>query len=463
MTGKVSAGERFGGKHAVVMGGSMAGLVAARVLSDHFDQVTVVERDALPDELTEARKGVPQGRQLHALLKKGEEILAGLFPDLLSALAADGAVTWDFGRDTAWHHFGGWKRNYDSGIHCLGVTRPLLESRVRSRVFALPNVRRRDGVDVTALVATESRDRITGVRVKPREGDGAEERLDADLVVDASGRGTRVPGWLTELGFAPPEESEVKVRVGYATRVYRRAEPSPYPWKALFIVGEAPRNRRIGILMPWEDGRWGCILAGMLGDYPPDDPEGFREFSRGLPVPDLHRVLGELEPLSDIPTYRFAANLRRHYERLARFPDALVVVGDAFASFNPIFGQGMTTASLGAVALGGCLAEQRGLVGPGNVKGLGQRYHAAAAKLTDTPWMMTTGEDFRYPDVEGQRPFGYPAIKWYLGQVHRAVRVDTEIFGTFLRAQHMLDGPEKLLTPAMAVKVLRAARRVPRD
>jgi hypothetical protein len=204
-----------------------------------------------------------------------------------------------------------------------------------------------------------------------------------------------------------------------------------------------------------------AILAGVLGDYPPDDPEGYREFARALPAPDVHRVLGELEPDSDVVTYRFPANLRRHYERMAAFPDGLVDVGDAIASFNPIYGQGMTTAGLGALALGECLSEQRRTAGKGGIGGLARRYLAAAGKLADTPWMMTTGEDFRHPEVEGKRPPLYGAMKWYLGQVHRAAMVDTDVFGSFLRAMHMLDGPETLMSPGAAVRVLRAARRAP--
>jgi 2-polyprenyl-6-methoxyphenol hydroxylase-like FAD-dependent oxidoreductase len=203
------------------------------------------------------------------------------------------------------------------------------------------------------------------------------------------------------------------------------------------------------------------ILAGFLGDHPPEDPEGYLAFAGSLPVPDMARALGALEPISDIMTYKFPANLRRHYDRLARFPDGLVVVGDALASFNPIYGQGMTTAGLGALLLGDCLADQRRAAGAGNLAGLSRRYHTAAAKLVDVPWMMTTGEDFRYPEVTGQRPPLYGAMKWYLGQVHRAAMVDPEVYGTFLRAMHMLDGPEKLMTPASVVRVLRAARRSP--
>lgn len=459
MVHTLSKDESFQGRHAVVIGGSMAGLLSARVLADHFDEVTVVERDALVDTSVEPRKGVPQSRHLHALLAKGEEILDGLFPDLVAALEAEGAIHFDFGQDVAWYHFGGWKKRSPSGVKCLGVSRPMLESHVRRRVFARANVRRRDEHDVTGLLTNDAKTRVTGVTVKRRDGDAAEDRIEADLVVDASGRGTKLPAWLAALGFGKPQETTVKVRVGYATRLYRRPDPWPYPWQVLYVLGTAPESRRLGAIFPREDGCVYAVLGGILDDHAPSDPEGYREFARGLPVPDVHRVLGELEPDSDVSIYKFPANLRRHYDRMERFPDGLIVVGDALASFNPIYGQGMTTAGLEALALGECLAKQRRIAGRGEVTGLSRRYLAVATKLTDTPWMMTTTEDFRYPQIEGQRPPFYGAMKWYLGQVHRAAMVNDDVLVGFLRAMHMLEGPEKLMTPGAAVRVLRSARK----
>jgi 2-polyprenyl-6-methoxyphenol hydroxylase-like FAD-dependent oxidoreductase len=453
--------HRFGGERAVVIGGSLAGLFAARVLSDHFDEVTVVERDALGDA-PEPRKGVPQGRQLHGLLRKGAEIIEELFPGAKASLEQAGAVVFDFGRDTAWYHMGGWKKSHESGMICVGASRPLLEAEVRRRVFALSNVRRRDACEVQNLVATEDRARIVGVAVKPR--DGADETLRADLVVDASGRGTRLPRWLTELGYESPRETAVKVDVAYVGRVFRvpegRAAPdrSPHPWKMLYVIADAPSSR-IGALMAIEGGQYISVLAGLGGDRPPTDPEGYLAFARSLPTGEVARVMAELEPVGDFESYKFPANLRRHYEKMARFPEGLVVVGDAVASFNPIYGQGMSVAAIDAKVLDASLVEQRKKYGKGKVDGLARRYIRAAAGAADVPWAMTTGEDFRYPEVEGRRPPFYPVMRWYLDRVHRACTVDTEVFGTFLRAMHMIHGPEKLLSPAMALRVLRSAKK----
>ena len=449
--------DRFGGRRAVILGGSLAGLFTARVLSEHFDEVTVVERDALPDGSVAPRKGVPQGRQLHGLLKRGEDVIEDLFPGIVAALEAAGAVPFDFGRDVAWYHFGGWKKRFPSGVLSIGVSRPLLEAEVRRRVFALPNVRRLDDREATGLATTPDRARITGAATRSREG--AEETLDADLVVDASGRGSRLPRWLEGLGYGRPPETVVAVDVAYAGRVYRAPDPSPYPWKMLYVIGQAPESRRLGALLAIEGGRYICVLAGLAGDHPPSDPEAYLAFARTLPTSDVHRALSELEPLGDVETYKFPANVRRRYERMARFPEALAVVGDAMASFNPMYGQGMTTSALAALELGASLVAQRRRRGRGHVDGLGRAYHAAAAKAADAPWAMTTGEDLRFPEVTGDRPLHYPLMKWYLAQVHRACTVDTEVYGAFLRAMHMLDGPEKLLAPRAALRVLSSARR----
>jgi 2-polyprenyl-6-methoxyphenol hydroxylase-like FAD-dependent oxidoreductase len=452
--------ETLGGGRAVVIGGSMAGLFAARILADHFDEVTVVERDRLADD-AEPRKSVPQGRQIHGLLRKGGEILERLFPGATASLTAAGALAFDFGQETAWYHFGGWKKAFPSGVTCIGASRPLIEAEVRRRVFALPNVRRRDDCEATGL-ATQGK-RVTGVTLQLR--DGAKETLAADLTVEASGRGTRLPRWLDALGYGRPLETSVEVDVAYAGRVYRvpegRPAPdrSPHPWRMLYVMGDAPASRRFGAIVAIEGGRYMSVMAGLGGDHPPADPEGFLAYARTLPTGEIARALGQLEPIGDVATFKFPANLRRHYERLARFPDGLVAVGDALASFNPIYGQGMSASALEAMVLDASLAEQRRRLGRGRLEGLAPRYFRAAARVVEAPWAMTTGEDFRYPEVRGRRPLAYPAMKWYLGKVHRACTVDTEVFGIFLRVMHLLDGPEALLSPSVALRVLRSAQK----
>jgi 2-polyprenyl-6-methoxyphenol hydroxylase-like FAD-dependent oxidoreductase len=436
----------------------MAGLVTARVLADHFEQVSVVERDAIPDGPPAPRKGVPQGRQLHGLLKRGSDVLEELFPGLTASLQEAGAHLFDFGDECAWYHGGGWKKHHPSGMMCLSASRPLIEAEVRRRVFALPGVERRDDCEVTALLTADGAARVSGVRVKRR--DGQEETIAADLTVDASGRGSRLPRWLVELGYPRPRETVVEVDVAYAGRVYRAPEGrpapdrAPHPWKMLYVIG----GRRVGAVLAIEGGQYIAVLAGIAGDHPPADPEGFDAFVRSLPTGELHRVLGELEPVTDVERYKFPANLRRHYDELARLPEGLVAVGDSVASFNPLYGQGMTAAAVSALALSASLRDQRLSRGPGRIEGLSRRYFRAVSRTVDVPWDMTNGEDFQFPEVKGRRPLVYPAMRWYLDRVHRAVTVDTEVYGVFLRVMHMMDGPEKLLAPRTALRVLRSAR-----
>lgn len=455
MTTGLNDGDRFGGRRAVVIGGSVAGLCAARVLSEHFDEVTVVERDALDDESAAPRKGVPQGRHLHALLARGEQMLEGFFPGLVAGLEEDGATHVDFGSEVAWHHFGGWKVPVESGVRMLCASRPLIEGHVRRRLFALPGARKLDAHEVVGLRASPGGRRVTGVAVRPHGSSAEPTELQADLVVEASGRGSKLPGWLEEIGCPRPEESTVKVRVGYASRIYRRPDPSPYAWKGLYVLGTPPESRRIGAIFPIEGGRWIAVLAGMLGEHAGSDPEAFLEFARGLPRDDVYRALRDAEPLTDIETYKFPAHLRRHYEKLERMPEGLAVSGDALASFNPIFGQGMTTACLDAAALGECLVAHRRERGRGVIEGLGRRYHAAAAKAAQIPWMMSTSEDFRYSEVEGRRPIYQGAMERFTGMVHRATLDDREVHRRFLRVMHMLSGVEELLDPGVLLRVLR--------
>jgi 2-polyprenyl-6-methoxyphenol hydroxylase-like FAD-dependent oxidoreductase len=446
--------ERFGGRRAIVIGGSIAGLLAARVLSDHFDEVVLVERDKLSDS-AEARKGVPQGRQLHALLKRGVDILDELFPDLIAALLAGGGQALDVSADFRWLHFGVEKARFASGITAIATTRTFLEREVRRRVLALKGVRCLDECDAMGFITSEDRSRITGVQLRLRGGEsaGTGEELPGDLIVDASGRGSHSSKWLEDLGYGKTEESALKVDVGYATRIYRRPDPPSVPYKALFVIGKAPECRRIGVLFPVEDGQWISLVCGLLGDHPPSDPEGYLEFARSLPSDALYEAIKGAEPSSDVTMYRFPANKRRHYERLGRFPEGLAILGDALCSFNPIYGQGMTTACLAVLALDGCLREQR-LRHGGSMLGLSRRFQAEAARVTEVPWRMAATEDFRYPEVEGKRPFGQALMAWYLGRVHQVVEHDTTVALCFLRVMHMLAPPTALLTPTILARVL---------
>jgi len=435
---------------AVVIGGSMAGLLAGRVLADHFEQVTILERDALEQGPT-VRKGAPQANHIHALLHRGATTLARLFPGIFDEIAKDGGFTGEMGPDFAYYQLGAWKLRAPTGLVIQFQSRPLLEWGVRRRMQALKNVRTLDGCSVSELVADGARSRITGVRYE-RGGEVKEE--PADLVVDASGRGSRTPQWLEALGYPKVEESEVRIDVGYATRRYRLKGPAP-GWKLLAIIPRPP-SKRLGAVMEQEGGEYLVTLAGWHKDYPPGDEAGFQEYAKSLERPEVHEVLQRAEPLGNLMTHRLPSNLRHHYERMPRFPDGLAVLGDAHCCFNPVYGQGMTTAALNAEALEACLLEERRRGSPDSAR-LGRQIRDRVAATIAGPWMMATTEDYRYQEAQGKRPVGYGLIAWYAGTVAALSASDPVVFRAFSNAMHMTKPSTALFAPGIVARVLRHA------
>ncbi len=445
-----------GSGHALVIGGSMAGLLAARVLSERFGRVTIVERDSFP-EGPEFRKGVPQSRHLHAFLMRGRMISERLFPGLEEELEEAGAALLDIAKDGEWLTPAGFSPHFRSGLPLLMCSRDLLEWTVRKRVAALPQVRFLQKTDVTGLLPTPDGKQVAAVEVRSRDGgDGtrSEEPLRADLVVDASGRNSNASRWLEALGYAPPEETYINAHLGYASRIYKRPERLDQDWKGLNAQAAPPEVTRGGVLMPLEGNRWMVTLSGVGGDYPPTDAEGFMDFARSLRTPMLYEAIKDAEPISDISGYRDTENRRRHYEKLSRQPDNFLVTGDAASAFNPIYAQGMTTAALGAEVLEECLRESS------DHAGLSKRFQKKLAKANAASWLLATGEDFRVRGVEGGKAtFATRLTHRYMDRVLALSLHDIEVRRTFLEVFHMLKAPTALFGPGIALKVLRGATR----
>ena len=442
------------GQHAVVIGASMGGLFAARVLADFYDMVTLLERDVFPAP-GEPRKGVPQGKHAHGLHARGREILEQLFPGFTDEMVAQGGITIDISRNFRWYAAGGYHEPCDSGLQGLIVSRPRLEAHVRARTLALPNVHPVEGCDVLGIVATEDHARITGVRLRRHGDDSTEQILEADIVVDASGRGSRSPAWLAALGYAKPEEEQVHIGLSYTTCTYRR-KPDQLPGLAGYALAGDPPHGRNGVLLAQEGDRWVATIGGYLGDHAPLDPQGFLEYAKHLPTTDIYDVIKECEPLTQPVAYKFPASQRRRYERLARFPEGYLVFGDAICSFNPVYAQGMTVAANEAIALQNCLAS--------GVDQLRQRFFKQASALVDAPWSVAVGGDLRFPDVEGPRSPMVRFINWYIGKLHVAAQADASLSVAFLRVVNMIALPPSLLHPRIAMRVLRGnlRRRAPR-
>jgi 2-polyprenyl-6-methoxyphenol hydroxylase-like FAD-dependent oxidoreductase len=312
------------------------------------------------------------------------------------------------------------------------------------------------GVDVVAscelvgLDTSADLQRVTGARVR-RDG-RAEEAVAADLVIDATGRGSRIPTWLGAVGLPAPAEDRVRIGLGYASRVYR-ARPGALAGDLGIVRAPVPPRGRGGGLAVLEGDRWMVTLIGVLGDHPPIDPVGFLDFARSLPGPDIHDAVATAEPLDDPVPFRFPASVRRRYERLPIFPERLLVLGDAFCSFNPIYGQGMTVAALEALAL-------RDRFRRGHPP-QSRAFHRRVARIVDAPWELVVGGDLAFSGVEGRRTPKTRILGAYVDRLHSAAATDTKLATAFLRVAALVDPPTALMSPRIALRVLRHGRRTP--
>ena len=417
----------------------MAGLLAARILSDHFGQVSLIERDALP-ALAEQRRGVPQGRHTHGLLASGRNVLEKLFPGISEALLKAGAVTGDIVRDFRWFFEGACLSRPPSGLNGLLMTRPLLEAAVRERVLANPRVVRRDELAVEELVVDRKLGRVTGVRASGQE-------LPGDLVMDATGRGSRSPQWLEQMGYKKPAEDIVQVGLGYTTRFFRR-KPTDLNGDAAVVIPPTPTGKRGGVMLAQEGDRWTVTLIAHFGNYAPEGLDGFIGFAGTLPAPYIHKVVSGNEPLGEAASARFPASVWRRYDLLRHFPAGYLVFGDAICSFSPIYGKGMSVAALQAVEL-----ESTLLSGDSDLA-LAKTFFHRAAKVVEIPWTIAVGNALRMPEAVGRRTAGLKLVNWCISKLHKAAHIDPATALAFHRVGNLLAPPPSMLRPGVAVRVL---------
>ena len=416
-----------------VLGASLAGLLAAAATSSRGAETVILERDRLPTSV-EPRKGVPQGRQAHVLLHRGLLSASELLPGLRDDLIEHGAAVFDGGA-MPWLGEYGWAPTWLPSFEMVSVTRPLLEHVVRSRVEVLPHVRIVDAVRATALRRSGAGWQVAGEGMDP---------IDADVVIDASGRGSRIPNWLAELGIPVPEPEVVDAHLGYACRLYRAAEPAPLTTGV--VISATPANGRGGIALPVENDDW-LIIAGGYGPHRPSrDPVEFAAYLAQLADPAIADLADRLEPVSDIAVYRQTSNRRHRYGLVRSWPAGLLVIGDAACAFNPVYGQGMSVAAQQAVRL-------RDHWGRSDLQ-------RRLDRVADFPWSVATSEDLRQPTSDGQQSAAQRlATAWSaeLGQL--AVAGNERAAWTFAQVYHLMIGPQALFAPALVAEVARARIR----
>jgi len=429
-------------QHAIVLGGSVAGLLAARALSPHFSRVTVVEKDRLPSFPPAPRDGVPQGKHVHVLLPGGVAALDRLFPGRVAELVEHGAQPFDYGQ-SQFYMIGKWMPRIQTELHTLSQSRPFLEGHIRRWVGELPNVAIIDEAHASALLWDQSRARVRGVAL---QRPGVEEELRGGLVIDAMGRNSRVPRWLAENGFPVVPETKVGIDLGYATGRFRVPERLRPHHPMLYIVGPPPQWTRVGVRLVVENGDVFGAMGGYHGDHPPADLKGFLEFARSLSQPEVFEVLAQSELIAPIERFRIPSAIRRHYARMTRFPGGVLPIGDSICHFDPAFGQGMTVAAIEAEALASLDFAR------GSEDAIRREYFRKIEDVIETAWELSSGENFKYPQTAGRRPAGFSLIRRYKDRL--ATCGDPDVVRDLYRVFALTAPPQILLRPRVIARAL---------
>lgn len=441
---------------AIVIGGSIAGMCAARALGEAFDEVTIIERDELPRAVA-PRPGVPQSRHTHMLLPRGEREIEALFPGFSAALVAAGAHRFDVGTGMAVRRSHGWQTVGATGRDVLWASRDLIEGTIRALLRARTRITVRERAQVLGL-RRAARGPIDGLTLRH---EGGTEELAADLVVDASGRSTASLRWLEAVGVRGPEVRRVDAHAGYASRFYKAPPPERRPaswwWKGLWVESDPDRPRG-GVIFPIEGDRWLVTASGFARNYPPTDEKGFLEHLASLSTPMLARAVALAEPLSSISGNRSMANELRAYDRWEALVPGFLAIGDAACAFNPVYGQGMAVAAVCAGILRDVLRAH------GWRPGLERRFFREQGRFVRKVWGFATFADFKWPGTEGERPYAPAILTKYIKLGIESAHFDSALRRHIFPVIDLTGSMSVFFEPRVVAKVLTASaeRRVRR-
>ncbi|MGG3572437.1 FAD-dependent monooxygenase [Bacillus gobiensis] len=435
-------------ERVIVIGGSIAGLLAARVLSGYYNEVLIIDRDDFPDK-PENRSGTPQAFQPHRLTPRGILILGRFFPGYNEELLAHGAPS-------ALNKLNHMINSYGSMVMAnqeneATFSRALLEWVLRKRVQAIPNVRFLCKKEVIRLLSSTDRSTITGIQVQDR---GTAERLQqtitANLVIDTSGRSSKVVRWLTELGYDVPKPEMLKVSLGYSTRHYRIPPHLAAKWNVIHLAGDPVKETNAGVFSIIENNRAEIVLWNIGGRYPSTNPEQYEREISQLASQLFAEVRQELEPIAAPRGYRLPELFRQRFEQMKRWPSGLLVMGDAFCNFDPIYGQGITVAAIEAEILEASLRDKHNNPEP-------DFELSVLKKMQDSiepAWWLNCVSDLRWPGVEyvGSEPFkGLKFAQNYFEYILKSATEQSnyELYGLYWLVNSLFLHPRELFNPQM--------------
>jgi 2-polyprenyl-6-methoxyphenol hydroxylase-like FAD-dependent oxidoreductase len=446
MKREVTSTNSYLGQRAIVAGAGLSGLSAARVLSDYFAQVIILDRDELPDGVT-PRPGVPQGKQPHALLGGGLKALEKLFCGFGNQLRRAGAEPIDPGFDMLNEIPGqdAWPR-IKLSLRTYAMSRPLIERTLRRQVERIGNIRVRGGCRVVRVVSESNVAAATGIQCQLV--DGSLERLASDLIVDASGNGSLTVEFLKSTGRRPPDVTRIGVNMRYASALFENVHICD-EYKTVFTFPDAPEQCRGGLILPAENNSNQVVLIGRGEDIPPSDANEFLSYARQLPTLTIYDAIKNAKRLTDVMPFSFPESRWRHFAQVPDFPGGLLPIGDAICRFNPVYGQGMTVASQEANLLSELLQTLDGDA----LATLVPTFLTKAETLIADPWAMSAIPDFIYPDTIGERAADLEDRLNFQRALGRLAVRDAEIYELLVEIRHVLKPLTLLDDPSIVKRV----------
>ncbi|KLA35270.1 FAD-dependent oxidoreductase [Bacillus cereus] len=431
---------------AIVIGGSMAGKFAAKALSTFFKEVIIIEAGERWDGKS-SRKRVPQSNHPHVLLKGGENAIEELFPNITNELIEAGSIINNFTRDLKWHQFGLWKQPFIGEVHMIQQSRPLLEWHIQKRIHQISNITIKYGTLVKGLLVDAKLNKVCGVKVKYLETDTQEE-VHADLVVDASGFGSKSIEWLREYEIEVKEE-KVRIDLFYATKMFKLKENEELDCCNMLMSPSFPDNPYGVLIQTIEDNRYFVTFSGYANEKAPQTDDEFYDFAENLSISNVTDFLNKAEGITDIKTYKIPYQVRRRFDLVNNVPEGLLVVGDAQCRFDPVFGQGISVAAMEAHQLQLLLQDRKQLD-----KTFTQQFYKKAATIIETPWDMTTTEISRQPQLKRELTTKQKFQLWYTKQIYRLSASNSDVYIRLVRVMNLIRSPFHLFHPKVLLTVL---------